>query len=80
MGLLLTAKSHGLGICSAVIGEGESHIFQEGQKIPVEVTAKQTSFGSEPAAYIGNDTYALSPSGFSLIPFLPCIHRNSMLP
>jgi len=74
---LLTAKSLGLGNCSAVIGEGESLILQECQSVAVEVTTKQTSCGFEPAAYIGNDTYALSPSGFSLIPFLPCIHRNS---
>jgi len=43
MNSLLTAKSLGLGNCSAVKGEGKSLIPQECQTIPVEVTAKQTS-------------------------------------
>jgi len=74
---LLTAKSLGLDSCNAIVGQGESLILQVCLTVAVEVTAKQTSCGSEPVAYIGNDTYGLSPSGYSLIPFLPCIHRHS---
>ena len=74
---LLTAKSLGLDTCNSVIGEGESLILQECQSVTVEVAVKQTSCGFEPIVYIGNDTFGLSPSDFSLIPFLPCIHRHS---
>ena len=74
---LLTAKSLGLDTCSSVIGEGESLILQECQSVTVEVAVKQTSCGFEPIVYIGNDTFGLSPSDFSLIPLLPCIHRHS---